>query len=268
MNKLLLISGLLLFFVIRLAAQEIVPASPCGGKPQLKYFIEQELIYPEKALNQNLEGDVSLRYKINEKGQVANVIFLNRLSPECDAEAKRIFDMIEWAPATRLGITIPDSGTFNINFNIKKYNRLCKSRGYKYHLMPFEPIDTSRLVYQYRNLHVAPYPIFTNNNINLAGFIAANLKYPDAAIKQNVSGTVKLGFIVEPHGKISNLTVLNSVGAGCNEEAIRLVRLLKWMPGVRDNMAVRTQMSISINFNLEQGPDGNFNPNVKSSYGG
>lgn len=268
MIRSLLIPAMLLILINQVFTQEVQPAMAAGGKQQLKYFIDQELIYPDKAFSQNLEGDVSLRYLINEKGQVANVIFLSRLSPECDAEAKRIFDMIEWAPATRLGIAIPDSGTFSVEFNIKKYNRLCKSRGYKYHLMPFEPVDSSGMVYQYRNLHIAPHPVFTNNSINLAGFIAANLKYPDAAIKQNVSGTVKLGFIVETHGKISNLTVLNSVGAGCNEEAIRLVRLLKWMPGVRDNMAVRTRMSISINFSLEQGPDGNFNPNVKSSYGG
>jgi hypothetical protein len=43
---------------------------------------------------------------------------------------------------------------------------------------------------------------------------------------------------------------------------------MKWMPGVKDNKAVRTRMSISINFNLESGPDGNFNPTIKSSYGG
>jgi TonB family protein len=176
--------------------------------------------------------------------------------------------MLEWNPATRMGLAVADSGTFNMEFNIKKYNRLCKKRGYSYHLYPFEPADTSGTIYYYRNLDVAPYPIFTNSKINLAGFIAANLKYPDAAIKQNLSGVVKIGFIVEPHGKISNLTILNSLGAGCNEEAIRIVRLMKWMPGVKDNKAVRTRMSISINFNLESGPDGNFNPTIKSSYGG
>jgi protein TonB len=113
-----------------------------------------------------------------------------------------------------------------------------------------------------------PSPIFTTPAINLAGYIAANLKYPEAAIKQNLSGNVKLGFVVEPHGKISNLMILNSLGAGCNEEAIRLVRLIKWMPGIKNDLAVRTRMSISINFSLESGPEGNFNPNIKSSYGG
>ena len=176
--------------------------------------------------------------------------------------------MIEWDPATKIGIPVADSGTFEVEYNLKKYNRLCKRRGYSQILIPYEPMDTSGTIYYYRNLDVAPHPIFTNKDINIAGYIAANLKYPDAAIKQNLSGTVKLGFVVENHGKISNLRVLTALGAGCNEEAIRIVQLMKWMPGIKNDLAVRTRMSISINFNLESGPDGIFNPNIKSSYGG
>ena len=251
-----------------LHAQEVTPSSPAGGKSQLKYFIEQELIYPEVALQQKTEGKSRLSYFVDEKGQTSNIIFLSSISPECDEETLRIFKMIEWEPATKIGIPVADSGIFEVEYNAKRYQRLCKRRGYSYHLIPYEPRDTSETIYQYRDLHMAPHPIFTNSNINIAGYIAANLKYPDAALKQNLSGTVKLGFIVEPHGKVSNLRILTSLGAGCSEEAIRIVQLMKWMPGIKNNLAVRTRMSISINFNLESGPDGNFNPNIKSSYGG
>lgn len=176
--------------------------------------------------------------------------------------------MIEWNPATLNGIPVKDNGVFDVSFNIKKYNRLCKQRGYSALLYPYEPQDTSGTIYLYRKLETAPHPIFTNEKINLAGFVAANLIYPDAAIKQNLSGVVTVGFVVETHGKISNTHIVNSLGAGCNEEALRIVRMIKWMPGTLNRMAVRTRMSISISFSLEQGPDGNFNPNVKSSYGG
>ena len=251
-----------------LHAQEVIPSLPAGGKSQMKYFIEQELIYPEVALQNKTEGKSRLRYFVDEKGHIPYITFLSRVSPECDEETLRIFNMLEWDPATKIGIPVADSGIFEVEYNIKRYNRLCKRRGYSYHLIPYEPRDTSGTIYQYRDLHIAPHPIFTNSNINIAGYIAANLKYPDAAIKQNLSGTVKLGFIVEPHGKISNLRILTSLGAGCSEEAIRIVQLMKWKPGIKNDLAVRTRMSISINFNLESGPDGNFNPNIKSSYGG
>ena len=251
-----------------LHAQEVIYSHATGGRSQLKYFIEQELIYPEIDLQNKTEGKSRLKYFVDEKGQISQINILNSISPEIDAETLRIFNMLEWEPATKIGIPVADSGMFEVEYNVKKYNRLCKRRGYLYHLIPYEPMDTSGIIYNYRNLDVAPHPIFTNSKINIAGYIAANLKYPDAAIKQNLSGTVQLGFIVEPHGKISNLRILTALGAGCSEEAIRMVRMIKWMPGIKNDLAVRTRMSISINFNLESGPDGVFNPNIKSSYGG
>lgn len=256
------------FITLILHAQEFTPASAIGGNQQIKYFIEQELIYPPSAYDNGKEGNVVISYAVDEKGQIAHIIFREKLTPECDRETLRIFRMIEWEPATLNGIPVKDNGVFEVCYNIKKYNRLCKQRGYTAILCPYEPQDTSGTIYQYRNLETAPHPIFTNEKINLAGFVAANLKYPDAAIKQNLSGVVTVGFVVEPHGRISNTHIVNSLGAGCNEEALRIVRMIKWMPGTQHRLAVRTRMSISISFSLDQGPDGNFNPNVKSSYGG
>ncbi|MDY0101949.1 MAG: energy transducer TonB [Lentimicrobium sp.] len=268
MNRKILLLLSLVLSLNSLWAQDVVPSTPAGGKSQLKYFIDQELIFPEADLKAKTEGNCQIKYHINEKGQVSKVILLNSVSPQCDQETVRIFNMIEWEPATKIGIPVADSGIFEIEFNPKKYTKLCRKRGYTFHLYPYEPVDTSGVINYYRNLDKMPSPIFTTPAINLAGYIAANLKYPEAAIKQNLSGNVKLGFVVEPHGKISNLMILNSLGAGCNEEAIRLVRLIKWMPGIKNDLAVRTRMSISINFSLESGPEGNFNPNIKSSYGG
>ncbi len=258
---------ILSFIYLITEAQEFIPAMASGGRQQLKYFIEQELIYPESALNGGIEGEVCIYYFTDETGKVTKANVKLKLTPECDQEALRIFRMIEWEPASQRGIPVKDSGIFHLDYNIKKYNRLCKIRGYTTLLYPFEPKDTSGLVYQYRNLETAPHPIFTNNLISLAGYIAANLNYPEAAIKQNLSGIVKVGFIVETHGKISNVKIFNSLGAGCNEEALRIVRMIKWMPGTVNRMAVRTRMSISINFSLDQHPDGYFSPNIKSSYG-
>jgi len=259
---------ILSFLSYQISAQEFTCPQPVGGKIQLKQFIEQELMYPENSLVAGTEGIVSICSKINQKGQVTSVNFRNRVSHDCDREALRIIRMLEWEAGTHRGIPIEDSCTIDIEFNIRKYNRLCKLRGYTSHLYPYEPMDTSGILYLYRNLETAPHPVFTSDKISLAGFIAANLVYPEAAIKQNLSGVVKIGFIVEPHGRISNPRILNSVGGGCNEEALRVVKLLKWMPGTVNRLAVRTRMSISINFNQEQGPDGNFNPIIKSSYGG
>lgn len=258
----------LLFNCPLLFSQDFIESQPVGGKYQLDYFIDQELVYPEEMYDKGIEGKVFFLFDIDEKGHPSN--FRDISSPHENAltEVMRIFELIEWIPATHRGYPTKDTKHFEIEFNVKKYNRLCKTRGYKTVLNPFEPIDSSNIIHWYRTLDEAPHPIFIEKNQNLASYIATNLKYPELAIRQNVTGVVKLNFVVEANGKISNLTIVNSVGAGCNEEAIRILRSLKWMPGILNGKAVRTRTSLSISFSLDPANNGLFNPVVKSSYGG
>lgn len=266
--KQFMLSYLFLLTSTAIIAQDFIDAQPVGGKHQMQYFIEQELIYPEQMYEKGIEGTVSLRFDLDEKGNVISIKEVTSPDSAATAEAIRIFKKIIWTNATKSGFPVPTSKLFDIDFNIKKYNKLCKSRGYKAIVNPYEPIDSTGKIFWYSHLDAAPYPIYKEPNQNLAGFIAANLVYPELALRQSVMGVVKLSFIVETNGKISNMTIENSVGAGCNEEAIRILRLLKWMPGISNQKAVRTKMSLSINFNLDRGRDGMFNPAIKSSYGG
>ena len=60
-------------------------------------------------------------------------------------------------------------------------------------------------------------------------FVAENLVKPKAAIEQNISGSVIIEFTVEPYGELSNFKVIQSLGYGCDEEAIRILKLSgKW----------------------------------------
>lgn len=262
----------LLFFFLTFTnqlvlSQEFFESQAVGGKSQLREFISQELVYPEDSYSRNIEGKVFFIFDIDEKGHTHNLREISFPDSSTYKEALRIFRLIEWVPAHRGGISIPDMNHFELEFNKKKYERLCKQRQYYNIVNPYEPVDSSLKVYWYRNLDQAPYPIFTDTHQTLAGYIMSNLKYPELAIKQNVTGIVKMSFIIETNGKISNVEIVNSVGAGCNEEAVRILRMLKWMPGVYNNRAVRTRTTLTISFNLDRGNDGLFNPNIKSSYG-
>jgi len=261
-------SILLVFISLTSTSQEYIAAHPRGGKQQMHYFIDQELIYPELSLINGIEGKVSFKFTIDEKGiprEFNNIVYPDSLTLQ---ETQRIFSLIEWLPATLGGVSVKDIGHFEIDFSIKKYKRLCKTRGYSQILNPYEPVDSSGKIFWYRNLHKAPYPIFADNRQTLSSFIAEHLVYPELAIRQNISGVVTLNFVIETNGRISNLEIQNSVGAGCNEEAIRLLRKIKWMPGLYDDKAVRTRTSMSVTFSLDPAGNGNFNPVVKSSYGG
>jgi TonB family protein len=54
-------------------------------------------------------------------------------------------------------------------------------------------------------------------------YIRRNLRYPKAAKENNISGEVRLQFTVNQSGELSDIKVLQSLGYGCDTEAIRLV---------------------------------------------
>jgi TonB family protein len=81
-------------------------------------------------------------------------------------------------------------------------------------------------------------------------FMQENIKYPAPAQRANVSGKVYTQFIVNTDGTISDVTILKSVGFGCDEEAMRVIKLAKWTPGKQSGQVVRSRFTVPINFQL------------------
>ncbi|TFV97546.1 M56 family peptidase [Algoriphagus kandeliae] len=82
-------------------------------------------------------------------------------------------------------------------------------------------------------------------------YLMANLKYPDKAKQMGIEGTVVLAFVVNTDGSISDVEILRGIGAGCDEEAHRVVQNApNWEPGKQRGQAVRTRMRLPIRFKL------------------
>jgi len=84
-------------------------------------------------------------------------------------------------------------------------------------------------------------------------FISQNLKYPKTAAEMGISGKVYVQFEVDETGTIKNIKVLRGIGAGCDEEAVRIIKLMgKWKPGKQNGKAVKTTFTIPIVFVLKK----------------
>jgi TonB family protein len=240
----------LTFLWVQPLLSQTTPPSCYGSNRLLKAFIHEEMIYPNKALQQNTEGTVILEFIVLKTGHVCNLEVIQSVSDEIDEEAIRLFNHILWHPATQLGTPVDYLYTFEIKFKIGKYLKYCKQRGYEHYELPFKPVDSSNLVYERKDIDDYPRPVFKEKDMNFGRFITKELVYPEDAFKGNVSGIVELLFIVEPTGRISNIEVMNAVGGGCTEEAIRVVKKLRWFPGIKDNKAVRTIMPLDLRFDI------------------
>lgn len=83
-------------------------------------------------------------------------------------------------------------------------------------------------------------------------YLVKNTKYPRRARINGIEGKVQLSFYVDAAGNISDIKVTRSLGGGCDEEAIRVLKNSpKWNPGLQRGKAVKSPMSIFIQFRLK-----------------
>lgn len=71
-------------------------------------------------------------------------------------------------------------------------------------------------------------PEYPGGPKELTKFIYAHLRYPQIALDANVEGTVLVEYDIDYQGNVIATRVLRGVGSGCDEEASRVVRLLKF----------------------------------------
>jgi len=75
--------------------------------------------------------------------------------------------------------------------------------------------------------------------------------YPKIAIEAGIEGRVVVGFIITTNGEIIQPSILRGIGGGCDEEAIRVIKLAKFQPGMQRGKAVAVRYSIPISFKLK-----------------
>ena len=73
-----------------------------------------------------------------------------------------------------------------------------------------------------------PKLIYPGGSKALSKFISDHLKYPKEALKEKIEGTVRIRMDVDYRGKVKDSHIISSLGHGCDEEAQRVVGLLKW----------------------------------------
>jgi periplasmic protein TonB len=100
---------------------------------------------------------------------------------------------------------------------------------------------------------VETYPEFPGGLDAMIKFFSGNVKYPATAKKNGTQGRVIVNFIVEKDGTLTNVKVSRGIGDGCDEEAVRVVKLSSpWKPGTQGGKPVRISYSMPVSFTLTQ----------------
>jgi len=91
---------------------------------------------------------------------------------------------------------------------------------------------------------------FPGGTTQMMKFLRDRIRYPISALQNGIQGTVYVQFKVNETGKISEIKVLRGIGGGCDEEAVRVVKLMPtWKPEQFEGKPVSCLFTLPIKFN-------------------
>ncbi|WP_107038612.1 energy transducer TonB [Brumimicrobium mesophilum] len=95
-------------------------------------------------------------------------------------------------------------------------------------------------------------PLFIGGSIKMNNEFIRHIRYPELAMENGTQGTVNVVFTVDQNGIARDHRVLKEIGSGCDEEAIRVIKLIpnNWYPAQLNGKRVNVEHSFPINFIL------------------
>jgi len=90
-----------------------------GGFEKMKEFLSQNMRYPEKAMNDNIEGTVYVSFVVEKDGSVSDATIVKGVSKECDEEALRVVELFNpWIPGKQSGKEVRVKFVLPIKFKL------------------------------------------------------------------------------------------------------------------------------------------------------
>ncbi len=103
-----------------------------------------------------------------------------------------------------------------------------------------------------KDKHFIRKPIYPGGTKAMQEFLKMNKKYPAKALEHKTEGTVTIRYTIDYQGNVINTNVISGVGSGCDEEAQRIVSLLKFNVPKTRKMKVQYHKTIHIHFRLPE----------------
>ncbi|MBL7847721.1 MAG: TonB family protein [Cyclobacteriaceae bacterium] len=82
-------------------------------------------------------------------------------------------------------------------------------------------------------------------------YVSDKIKYPPQARRMGIEGRVFVEFVIAKDGTLTEVRAIKGIGAGCDEEAVRIVQSAPpWNPGKQRGKPVKQRYTLPIIFKL------------------
>ena len=192
-------------------------------------WVAGQVKYPAEARTKNLEGWVSLNFTVELNGTISNVVSTIPVDHLLSDEVIRaVQSSPKWDPPKNPNVDEPFTSSVTLKFKLP-----------------------DQIVSDIPYVVVEKMPLYHGGDLALLDFIKNNIKYPEEAKAQKISGRVILRFIVSTEGKAEGISVLKGVNPLLDAEAVRVVsRLNGFTPGMQGGKPVNVWYMVPVNFSL------------------
>lgn len=98
---------------------------------------------------------------------------------------------------------------------------------------------------------VEEMPVYPGGDLALLTYLSDNIKFPQLAIDNNITGTVYVSYVVDQKGKVTDVTLVRGVHPVLDQEAVRVVKTLDgYSAGKQRGIPVKVKYTVPISFKL------------------
>ncbi|MEZ5071282.1 MAG: energy transducer TonB [Bacteroidales bacterium] len=194
-------------------------------------YIREHMHYPIHAARTGQTGTVILQFLVDTEGKVKDPQFVRHANPDFDMEALRILlEAPDWKPGTIHGLPVHTVHTRPFLFTYEQWKK-------------------EDLGWIQKNLEEPPSFEGEEWPLSFRTYIARNLRYPERAAENGITGRVLVEFTVLEDGNLDQVRVKESVDPDLDAEAIRVVRSSpRWEPAKRNGASRPMTLIMPINF--------------------
>lgn len=95
---------------------------------------------------------------------------------------------------------------------------------------------------------------FEGGRAAIDAFVKKELRYPKEALAAKVEGRVSVQYTVDYKGKVTEVHLISGIGHGCDEEALRIVKLMQFKVPEQGKIKSKYSRKLHIHFRLPGSP--------------
>jgi len=93
--------------------------------------------------------------------------------------------------------------------------------------------------------------MFPGGSTDMVSYLKEHIKYPALARKKRIEGLVKVAFIVDQEGVISQVRVVEGTRSVCDYEVVQAIKSMpRWIPRFRNGQPVTSEVEVDIRYEL------------------